>query len=270
MREITVAVVQMETKLAEPEANLAKMSDFVRKISSQQKVDVIVFPELALTGSDCGAQFTQLVQRVPGPAVNVMAQRANDTGLHIAFGMPSKERVESILFNSAVLVGPEGDLVAHYRKLHLRGEEQMLFRPGFRLEPAETPVGILGLQIGWDVMFPEGARSLCLDGAELILVCAAWDRDHAAEWRTFLSARAAENGCYVCAANRIGEEPATTFGGESMIVGPRGQVVADLDETTEGYVIAKLNLDETRRVREETQIFQTRQPVSYRSVVKRY
>lgn len=270
MREITVAVVQMDTKLAEPEANLAKMSEFVRKISSQQKVDVIVFPELTLTGNECGAQFTQLVQRVPGPAVNVMAQRANDMGLHIAFGLPSKERVESILFNSAVMVGPEGDLVAHYRKLHLRGEEQMLFRPGFRLEPVETPVGILGLQIGWDVMFPEGARSLCLDGAELILVCAAWDRERAAEWRTFLSARAAENACYVCAANRIGEEPASTFAGESMIVGPRGQVIADLDETTEGYVIAKLNLDETRRAREESQVFQTRQPMSYRSVVKRY
>jgi len=132
MREITVAVVQMETKLGEPEANLAKMSDFVRKISSEQKVDVIVFPELATTGYECGVRFTQLAQRVPGPSTNVMAQRANEQGVHIAFGMASKERVESILFNSAVLVGPEGDLVAQYRKVHLKGEEQMLFRPGFQ------------------------------------------------------------------------------------------------------------------------------------------
>ncbi len=270
MREVTIAVVQMDTRLGEPEANLAKMSEFVRKVTSEQKVDIIVFPELATTGYECGVKFTQLTQRVPGPAVNVMAQRANETATHIAFGIATKERVESILFNSAVMVGPEGDVVHHYRKLHLRGEEQMLFRPGFRLEPVETPLGMIGLQIGWDIAFPEGARSLCLDGAEILLVSAAWDTARADEWRTFVSARAAENACFVCAANRIGEEPATTFCGESMIVGPRGQVVVDLDEATEGYIVAKLNLDENRRLREETQIFQTRQPLSYRSIVRKY
>ncbi len=270
MREISIAVVQMDTKLGEPEANLAKMSDFVRKITSAQKVDIIVFPELATTGYEGGVKFTQLTQRVPGPSTNVMAQRANEMGIHISFGIASKERVESILFNSAVLVGPEGDVVSHYRKIHLKGEEQMLFRPGFRLEPAETPVGMIGLQVGWDMFFPEGARSLCLDGAELILVSAAWDNQRADEWRSFIAARAAENACFVCAANRVGEEPATTFAGESMIVGPRGQVIVDLDETTEGYIVAKIDLDETRRVREETQIFQARQPLSYRSIVRKY
>jgi predicted amidohydrolase len=270
MREITVAVVQMDTKLGEAEANLAKMSDFVRKITSAQKVDLIVFPELATSGSENGVKFTQLVQRVPGPSSNMMAQRANETGTHIAFGMATKERVESILFNSAVLVGPEGDVVAQYRKIHLKGEEQMLFRPGFQLAPAETPIGMIGLQVGWDMMFPEGARSLCLDGAELILASAAWDISRADEWRTYISARAAENACFVCAANRVGEEPASKFAGESMIVGPRGQVVVDLDEATEGYIVAKIDLDETRRIREETQVFQTRQPLSYRSVVRKY
>lgn len=270
MREITVAVVQMDTQLGEPDANLAKMSDFVRKISSAQKVDAIVFPELATTGYECGVKFTQLAQRVPGPSTNVMAQRANEQGIHIAFGMASKERVESILFNSAVLVGPEGDVVTHYRKVHLKGEEQMLFRPGFRLDVAETPIGVIGLQVGWDMFFPEGTRALCLDGAELILVSAAWEGGRADEWRTFISSRAAENACFICAANRVGEEPATTFAGESMIVGPRGQVIVDLDETTEGYILAKLNLDDARRIREETQVFQTRQPLSYRAVVRKY
>lgn len=270
MREITVAVVQMDTQLGEPDANLAKMSDFVHKISSAQKVDAIVFPELATTGYECGVKFTQLAQRVPGPSTNVMAQRANEQGVHIAFGMASKERVESILFNSAVLVGPEGDVVTHYRKVHLKGEEQMLFRPGFRLDVAETPIGVIGLQVGWDMFFPEGTRALCLDGAELILVSAAWEGGRADEWRTFVSSRAAENACFICAANRVGEEPATTFAGESMIVGPRGQVIVDLDETTEGYILAKLNLDDARRIREETQVFQTRQPLSYRAVVRKY
>ncbi len=270
MREVTVAVVQMNAALGEPEVNLAKMSDYVRQIASAQKTDLIVFPELIITGYECGVRFAQLAQRVPGPSVNYIAQRAHEQGVHVAFGLPTKERVESILFNSVVLIGPEGDVVAHYRKLHLRGEEQMLFRPGFRLEPAETPLGMIGLQAGWDVYFPEAVRSLCLDGAEIILVSAAWTADRAEEWRTFISSRAAENACFVCAANRVGEEPASTFGGESMIVGPRGQVIVDLDESTEGYIVARLSLDEVRRIREETQIFQTRQPLSYRSVVRKY
>ncbi len=176
MPEITVAVVQMDTTLGEQDPNLAKMSDFVRKITAAQKVDLIVFPELATTGYECGVKFTQLTQRVPGPSANVLAQRANEQGIHIAFGMATKERVESILFNSSVLVGPEGDVMSHYRKVHLKGEEQMLFRPGFRLEPVETPIGIIGQQIGWDMFFPEGTRSLCMDGAELILVSAAWPK----------------------------------------------------------------------------------------------
>lgn len=270
MREITIAVVQMNTTLGEPEANLAKMSDYIRQIATAQKADLVVFPELAVTGYECGVRFVQLAQRVPGPSVNYIAQRANEQSVHVVFGLPTKERVESILFNSVVMVGPEGDVVAHYRKLHLRGEEQMLFRPGFRLETAETPFGLVGLQAGWDLYFPEGARSLCLDGAEVVIVSAAWTNDRAEEWRTFVASRAAENACFVCAANRIGEEPASTFGGESMIVGPRGQVIVDLDETTEGYIVAKLDLDEVRRVREETQIFQTRQPLSYRSIVRKY
>ena len=242
----------------------------MRKITSAQKVDLIIFPELATTGYECGVKFTQLVQRVPGPSTNLLAQRANETGTHIVFGMATKERVESILFNSAVMVGPDGDVVAHYRKLHLKGEQQLQFRPGFQLTPAETPIGIIGMQIGWDVMFPEGARSLCLDGAEIIVVSGAWDVSRADEWRTFLSARAAENACFICAANRVGEEPASKFAGESMIVGPRGQVVVDLDESTEGYIVAKIDLDDTRRAKEESQAFQTRQPLSYKSVVRKY
>ncbi len=270
MKELTVAVVQLDTHLNEPDKNLAKMSDWIRKVTTEQKVDIIVFPELASTGSECGMRFVQLAQRVPGPTANVMSQRANETATHIVFGMPTKERTESILFNSAVLVGPDGEVVSNYRKIHLRGEEQMQFRPGFRLEALETEVGVIGLQVGWDVMYPEGIRSLCVDGAQLILVSAAWDKARAAEWRTLISARATENACFICAANRIGEEPATSYCGESMIVGPRGNVIVDLEEPSEGYVVAKIDLDETRRIREETQIFQTRQPLSYRSVVKRY
>ena len=127
MREVTVATVQMKPKLGEPEENLEKMSDLVAKIAGQQKVDLIVFPELITTGYECGVRFTDLAQRVPGVSVNLMAQRAQEFGVHIAFGLPTKEKVESIIFNSVVLVGPDGELIGEYRKVHLKGEERMAF-----------------------------------------------------------------------------------------------------------------------------------------------
>ena len=175
MREITVGIVQMKPRLGEPEENLVKMSEMISKIASQQKVDLIVFPELVTSGNELGVRFTDIAQRVPGPTINLMAQRANDFGVYVAFGMVTKERVESVLYNSAVLVGPDGDLVEVYNKVHLRGEERMAFREGFKLPVAETDIGNIGLMIGYDLAYPEVARSLALEGAELLCVLSNWE-----------------------------------------------------------------------------------------------
>jgi predicted amidohydrolase len=83
-------------------------------------------------------------------------------------------------------------------------------------------------------------------------------------------ARACENAIYVAAANRVGQEPSYAFGGESMLVGPRGQVHTALDEAVEGYAVATVDLDEIRKVREEHQILQARQPGAYRALVRKY
>jgi predicted amidohydrolase len=109
-REVTIALVQMAPALANPEANLRKMGDFVEKICSEQKTDLIVFPELSYTGTELGLRATDLAERAPGHATNYLAKRANDFGVHVVFGMVIKERVESILYNGVVCVGPEGDL----------------------------------------------------------------------------------------------------------------------------------------------------------------
>ncbi|MGQ9848934.1 MAG: carbon-nitrogen hydrolase family protein [Aggregatilineaceae bacterium] len=278
MREITIATVQMKPALGEPEDNLVKMSDFVSKIASQQKVDLIVFPELVTSGFELGVRFTELAQRIPGPTVNLMAQRAAEFGVYIAFGMVSKEKVESVLFNSAVLVGPDGELVGSYNKVHLRGEERMAFREGFRLPVFETEIGNVGLMLGWDLAYPEVARSLTLDGAELLCVMANWEKAQIEEWRTYVRARAYENALFVAAANRVGEDVTLSFGGESLIVGPRGKIHASLadekdpesGEPREGYCVARIDLDEVRKCREEFQTLQTRQPTVYRALVRRY
>jgi predicted amidohydrolase len=278
MREITIATVQMNPRLGEPEENLVKMSEMISKIASQQRVDLIVFPELVTSGNELGLRFTEIAQRVPGPTVNLMAQRANEYGVYIAFGMVSKEKVESVLYNSAIMVGPDGELVDMYNKIHLRGEERMAFREGYKMPVADTEVGTIGLMIGYDLAFPEVARSQALDGAEIIVCLANWEATHIDEWKTYLRARAYENAVFMVGANRVGEDVTLSFGGDSMIVGPRGQIYASLaDETDpetgaplEGFTVARVDLDEVRKFREEFQFIQNRQPAMYRSIVKKY
>jgi len=270
MSELTVACVQMAPKLGEMEENLVRMTGFIEKICGEQKVDLIVFPELCTTGYECGVRFTELAERIPGPTVNLMAERASEFQVHLAFGMVVKEKVESIVYNAAVLLGPDGELLGDYRCLHPKGEERLAFRPGFRLPVFDTGIGRIGLMVGWDLAFPEVARSLALDGAELIVSLANWEKPHLDEWKAYAFARSLENASFVAAANRIGEEYTYAFFGESMILGPRGQVYAMMDQETEGYCVARINLDDVRKTREELQIMQCRQPQSYRSIVRRY
>lgn len=270
MRELNVAVVQMEPELAKMEANVGKMADFIARIATEQPVDIIVFPELAVTGFEGGQRFAQMSQRVPGAVTNILGQHATEFGVYVLIGMAVKEKVETVLYNSAVLIGPDGGVAGEYRKVHLQAEERLVFRPGYKIAPIETEVGTIGLMCGWDLTFPEVARSLVLEGAEVLLLPAAWQAKDADMWRTLLVARAYENDVFIAAANRIGEEPSYVFAGQSAVLAPSGEVMAALEEPEEGYVVVRLDLDEIRRRREETQIMLARQPASYRPIVKKY
>ena len=155
-REITIALAQTAPVLNDNEENLRRMASFIQRICSAQPTDLIVFPELAVSGYECGLNFTRLAERVPGHVVSYLAGKAAEFSVYLVFGLPAKEKVESILFNAAVVLGPDGELLGDYRKLHLRGEERLAFRPGYRLPLFETEFGQLGVMIGWDVAFPGG------------------------------------------------------------------------------------------------------------------
>jgi predicted amidohydrolase len=270
MRELTIALAQTAPVLNDNEENLRRMGAVIQGICSSQPTNLIVFPELAVSGYECGLNFTRLADRVTGHVVSYLAGKAAEFSVYLVFGLPIKEKVESILYNAAVVIGPDGELLGDYRKLHLRGEERLAFRPGYRMPIFETEFGPLGVMVGWDLAFPEVARSLTLDGAELLVACAAWEKASMDEWHAYTVARACENAVFLAAANRVGDEPSYSFGGESVLVGPRGQIYTALDEAVEGYAIATVDLDEIRSVREESQILQCRQPSTYRSLVRKY
>lgn len=270
MRQITVATVQMAPKLGSVEDNLERMGRWVEEICRDQKVDLIVFPELVVTGYECGVRFADLAEQIPGHIINYMAKRASDFRVHLAFGLAEKQKLESVIYDSAVLIDPEGEVNTTYRKVHLRGEERLAFRAGYRFDVAETSFGLVGLLLGYDLAFPEAARCLALQGAELLCVCANWERPHTAAWRNYVLARALENSVFVAAANRTGEEYTYSFFGSSLIAGPRGELYSTSAEGTEGYGAAALDLDEVRKNREDTQLMQVRQPRSYREIVRMY
>ncbi len=122
MRALNIAVVQMKPELGKMEANVGRMSDWVQKIATTQPVDLIVFPELSVTGYEGGQRFSQMAQRVPGAVTNILGQHASEFGVYVLVGMAVKEKVETVLYNSAVLIGPDGAPAGEYRKLHLKAE----------------------------------------------------------------------------------------------------------------------------------------------------
>ncbi len=269
-REITVALVQMAPELTSAEENLRKMGEFIETICSTQPTDLIVFPELSYTGTELGLRATTLAERVPGHATNYLAKRAEDYNTHIVFGLVIKERVESILFNGVACLGPEGELMSAYHKVHLLGEERQVYRSGFRFINVDADWGRFGLMIGSDLVFPEAARSLTLDGAELLVLAANWESGKREQWRAQIVSRATENAVFVAAANRVGEEPTIQFAGDSMLAGPDGELYTVLEEPMEGYAVATIDLERVRAIREESQLIQFREPNAYRAIVRKY
>jgi predicted amidohydrolase len=270
MRQITIALAQIAPVLNDVDRNLDLMTRAVENACLRQTVDLVVLPELSTTGYECGVRFADLAERVSDHAANTMARCAAEHNTYIAFGLAEKQKVESVVYSAAVLVDPDGEVVADYQKVHLKGEQRLTFRPGFKHVVAETRFGMVGLMVGWDLAFPEAARSLALEGAELLCLCGNWENPHAHEWRSYGFSRAYENGTFLAACNRVGNEPTYSFFGESMVIGPRGVVHARLEDDEPGVVVATIDLDEVRRTQEETQLLQARQPRSYRSVVKMY
>ncbi len=270
MRKVNVALAQTVPVLNEVDRNLVAMAKLVEQTSLRQKIDLFVFPELSTTGYECGVRFADLADRVEGRTVESIAELAARYDTCIAFGMAERQKMESVVYSSGVLIDQQGEVVVAQQEVHLKAEQRLVFRPGFRLSVGKTRFGQVGLLVGWDLAFPEAARSLALDGAELLCVLGSWERPFAHAWRSLIFARAYENAVHVAACNRGGAEPSYAFCGESMAVGPLGTVNGHAEGADPTVVTATIDLDEVHSAQEDTQLLQARQPRSYRQLVKMY
>jgi predicted amidohydrolase len=268
--------------------NLARITLLVRQAKLEDKADLVVFPELVVSGlTDPGAR----AQAVPGPVTDQLCRLAAELKMYLVVGVA--ERGRDAIYNSACLIGPEG-LVAVYRKTHLMESERAWASPGDDWVVADTPVGRIGLLIGHDASFPEAGRILALRGCDLIVCVAAmtqrFSTPHSGSlvpqndpiptgadpyhWHHF-RVRAGENNVFFAFSNVF--DPADGYPGLSGVFGPdtfefpRREAIAPNAEGTTTVVVDTTNLDTvypTNIVRRKD-LVAMRMPHSYRALIRK-
>jgi len=269
---VRAAAVQLNST-ADPSANLAA-ADRLTRAAAADGARLIVLPE-KWTAIGTDEQQRNAAESLDGPAIAWARATARELGVDLVAGS-ILERLsgQHKLANTCVHVDPAGEVRAVYRKLHMFDvqvggrsyRESELEEPGEEIVTSETADGVeLGLSICYDLRFPELYRILAVRGARVIAVPAAFTlattRDH---WETLLRARAIENQAFVVAANQIGAHPGGhRSGGRSMIVDPWGLILAQAPDR-EGHVVAELDLERQRQIREQLPSLANRRPAAYR------
>jgi len=238
--EPKVAVAQIDCRLGDVEANLSTIGKLSARMG-RQGADIICFPELATTGYSLNAKWRRYAETVPGQTSNRLASLAHEFGFYLISGIVERDARSERIFDSTVLLGPEGDLVGVYRKVHLWAKERKYFTPGSQFPVFKTKVGRVGLGVCYDLEFPESARALALQGAEIIFYSSAQPSYFKRHVDNYLRSRAAENCVFVAHSNRIGREGDLTFFGQSQILSPTLRTLARKESGT-GFAMASVNL----------------------------
>lgn len=209
---------------------------------------LILYPELFPSGYDPAAVAEAYGEEQDGISFQAMRRIALRHRLHVAYGY-AEDAGGRKLHNSLMVIGPDGNTIANYRKIHLTQGEKALFCAGDDVVVAETELGILGLMICWDLAFPELARALSLGGAEFLLAPAAWDSPYADHYRSFTAMRALENSLFLAVSNHVGMTGGVDYCGNSGIFGPRGNLLTPKKGTADPYVRAVVDPEEIVRAR---------------------
>jgi predicted amidohydrolase len=242
---VLVAVAQTEPKLGENERNLADCLARAEEASSAG-AELLVLPECAIPGYvfDSADEALPYAEEIPGPTTGALERECARLGLHVVCGL--LERDGDALRNAAVLVGP-GGLIGTYRKTHLPflGVDRFV-TPGDELPVFDTPLGRIGIEICYDLRFPEVTRTLALRDADIIAHPTNFPMAAKIQTELITVARAAENRIYLLTANRVGKERSGEFCGWSQIVDPYGKRLAEADEREEKLLVADVDLAKAR------------------------
>lgn len=291
MRNITVAAIQMRC-VPDPAENLRTAERLVRQAAGQG-AQVILLPELFEREYFCQQRrydfYAYATPTDENPAVQMGIRLARE--LHIVLPISFFERDCNNFYNTVACIDADGTLLGTYRKTHIPDDhyyqEKFYFTPGdtgFRV--FRTKFGCIGVGICWDQWFPETARCMAVQGAEILLYPTAigsepiLNVDSSGHWRRVMQGHAAANLVPVAAANRIGTEIVTpceenggqssslTFYGSSFIADATGELVASAGRDTEEILYASFDLDALREERFSWGLFRDRRPETYRIMTK--
>jgi N-carbamoylputrescine amidase len=264
-----------EIKRANVDKHLKMIEDAAR-----QGVKILCMQEVFNTPYFCAEQETrwyEAVEKVPdGPTVKLMQEVAKQHGMVIVVPI-YEEEITGIYYNTAAVIDADGKYLGKYRKNHIPHVapgfwEKFYFKPGNLGYPTfETAFARVGVYICYDRHFPEGARALGLNGAEIVFNPSATVAGLSEYlWKLEQPAHAVANGYFVGAINRVGHEQPWDIGefyGQSYFCDPRGKIIAEAPRDEDALVVADLDLDQIREVRNTWQFFRDRRPDTYDELV---
>ncbi len=271
MRTLKVGLVQ-QANGGDFRRNLEKLSANIAAVAARG-AELVVLQELHNTLYFCQTEDTacfDLAEPIPGPSTGFYGELARELGIVLVTSLFEK-RAPGLYHNTAVVFEKDGTIAGRYRKMHIPDDpayyEKFYFTPGdLGFHPIQTSVGRLGVQVCWDQWYPEGARLMALQGADLLIYPTAigWESSDTDEekmrqlgaWVTVQRGHAVANGLPVIAVNRVGHEPDPSgqtrgilFWGNSFVAGPQGELIAQASNTGEENLVVEIDLDRSENVR---------------------
>jgi len=261
--DFTITLVQMPCEEGDREFNFHMARELLKDHTTSDAVNFLIFPELFAIGFR-HEDYRKIGVGVPGATSDFLCDVAKEFNSY-AFGTGIEQAGEKY-YNTLVGAGPSGKVIGTYRKIHPFQEEQDVFEGGKSIVLMECDGIKVGVQICYDVRFPEVSRRLALEGAEILIIPAAFPDPRSAHWNTLVRARAMENQVYVAAVNRIGMGfDKKTYFGHSQIVDPWG-VVLTRPNSERRIITAKGDTAMIQEVRNQITCYADRSPTGYDDV----
>jgi len=264
MNKIAIAQIKSATKKKE---NLKSAEVLIAEAKSKG-ADLIAFPEFLMAfspASQSAAQLTEIAEPTDGPFIRSLGAAAKAARMGVVATIYETAPVANRVYDSAVWIDAAGNVASVYRKLHLYDafgfKESDKFHPGDNVAPLVSfGESRFGMMICYDLRFPEIARLLALQGANVLVAPAGWVQGDLKfeHWQTMIKARALENGCYVIAPGQVGN----IYIGHSMAVDPLGRTLVDLGDE-EGIATIDIDIDLVRDTREKLPLLKNRRPDIY-------
>ena len=292
MREIRVGFLQQHNT-ADTKDNILRLGEGITDLA-KRGAQLIVLQELHNTLYFCQTEdvdLFDLAETIPGPSTKLYCELAKKLGVVIVASLFEK-RAAGLYHNTAVVIESNGEIVAKYRKMHIPDDpayyEKFYFTPGdMGFHPIQTSLGKLGVLVCWDQWYPEAARLMAMQGAEMLIYPTAIgyaDNDTPEEqqrqrmaWQTVMRGHAVANGLPVIAVNRVGFEPdpsgQTTgiqFWGTSFVAGPQGEIIYEASTDEEESIIVEMDMDRSEQVRRWWPFLRDRRIDAYGDITKRF